>query len=844
MEPEQCDEGRGRGEEPFLPVGNPVRLRSFPILLIAAAGVVLAMASSASPRVVVPFGGVATLAMVLSSLDVMGSFDDERLVFVVPWRRVALPGLGLVVAVAGLWAVLRASVAGWWPPMVSGALVTGLFVAVLWCADRSFRRIVGEPSPDEDAEPRWGMGLLMLGTLLYLPTLGAHALTDPWETHYGEVAREILARDDWISLWWAQDGWFWSKPIWTFWTEAVSMASLGVRYEAGEMLAAVARGLHPQPEWAVRFPTFLLALLGVGLLYRGVAAGHGRRAGFFAGVLLLGAPQFALLAHQAMTDMPFVAAMAGAIGLVMSAVSTAPDEIVSTHGVAFGRVRLRVSLFHVVVGAFLLLVIPQVLYLASRNVSVSLTPYVDLRLVGDSFAAGSPGNCALAGNPPCQEGILPALGRFQPGYQALLWLQCAALVLWLSWGERRRQRLLMLGAWILVAVATMAKGPAGVGLPVLATFGYVVATGRWRDMTRMEIAAGALIFASVALPWFVATFVRHGSGFTDRLLFHDMFKRAFQHVHDTNEGDDTSFRYYVWQLGYATFPWVGMVPMAVVGWLRPEARRDHERSAVHVICGGWLLAGFALFSLMGTKFHHYALPLVPPTAVLSGIALDELWRRPGGDRGAVVGAMALSAALVTLVVGRDLTWPAPGHLGAARLFHLVAYNYERAWPEGHEYAWPLGIVTVAACLCLLGAVARRWRRHAVVGLLVVTMASGAWLLSGYLPAITPHFSQRNLVERYERALVDESGPLVAYQMNWKGENFYRGNHLVTFVATGHAFQDWVDDEKRAGRKTLYFLTEPKRLDNLHGELGRPRDFTALTTTRDNDKFLLVRARFP
>ena len=96
----------------------------------------------------------------------------------------------------------------------------------------------------------------------------------------------------------------------------------------------------------------------------------------------------------------------------------------------------------------------------------------------------------------------------------------------------------------------------------------------------------------------------------------------------------------------------------------------------------------------------------------------------------------------------------------------------------------------------------------------------------------------------ERAVVDESGPLVAYQMNWKGENFYRGNHLATFVSTGHAFQDWVDDEKRAGRKTLYFLTEPKRLDNLHGELGRPRDFTALTTARDNDKFLLVRARFP
>ena len=37
-----------------------------------------------------------------------------------------------------------------------------------------------------------------------------------------------------------------------------------------------------------------------------------------------------------------------------------------------------------------------------------------------------------------------------------------------------------------------------------------------------------------------------------------MYKRAFSHVHDTNAGDDTSFRYYVWQLGYGLFPWTGI----------------------------------------------------------------------------------------------------------------------------------------------------------------------------------------------------------------------------------------------------------------------------------------------
>src|SRR5699024_10203080 len=66
---------------------------------------------------------------------------------------------------------------------------------------------------------RKGLLLFIVVSAIYLPLLGVYALWDPWETHYGEVAREILSRDDWISLWWAQDGWFFSKPILIFWME-------------------------------------------------------------------------------------------------------------------------------------------------------------------------------------------------------------------------------------------------------------------------------------------------------------------------------------------------------------------------------------------------------------------------------------------------------------------------------------------------------------------------------------------------------------------------------------------------------------------------------------------------
>src|SRR5262249_27815696 len=147
-----------------------------------------------------------------------------------------------------------------------------------------------------------------------------------------------------------------------------------------------------------------------------------------------------------------------------------------------------------------------------------------------------------------------------PSVQALVWLQALAVLLYLNWGERRLSRLYFLAAWFFAALSTMAKGPAGILLPVVCALVYLVlvwwqpARGAPRtlvdgiqELFRMEVVSGILIMLVVALPWFVAMYSRHGQPFTDRLIFHDMYKRAFTHVHDTNEGDDVSFRFYVWQ---------------------------------------------------------------------------------------------------------------------------------------------------------------------------------------------------------------------------------------------------------------------------------------------------------
>ncbi len=86
----------------------------------------------------------------------------------------------------------------------------------------------------------------------------------------------------------------------------------------------------------------------------------------------------------------------------------------------------------------------------------------------------------------------------------------------------------------------------------------------------------------------------------------------------------------------------------------------------------------------------------------------------------------------------------------------------------------------------------------------------------------------------------KSEMLVAYQMNWKGENFYTGNHVPAFVSTGSTFTNWLKDQRAKGTTTMYFITEHGRTGGLKSEVA-PKGYTELTDKNLCNKFVLVRA---
>lgn len=806
-------------------------------------------------------GLFATCAAALSGLWLSLAFAPAAPIA----REVSLtvlrwPALAAAGSLASLWLVLRLAVAGVLPlqePLLA-VLVPGLFMSLVSACAVVLARLGFLADPERPLLRRHGFWLVLVTTLLYLPMLGNFGLIDPWEPHYAEVAREMLARDDWISLWWVQDGWFWSKPIGNFWAQGLSFLALGVAWAPDHMIQGLAMGRTPAPEWAVRLPVFGMALLGQLALYFGARAYVGRLSAFLGVLVLATTPYWSFLAHQSMADMAYVGPLCAAMGLLLLALRAGADARVSTVAIARSGGRgplFAVSGYHLLFAGVLLLALPQVFYLVSRNLSLEWGdgPW-RLRLHLDEVMNGSPGNCGVPSNAPCRVDAEASRVALQPAGAALIWASAGALLLWLRRGERRSERLYYLGAWLFTGLSFMGKGAPGLVL-ALFTFGaFLFARGRLRELVRADWLGFGLLTMAVVLPWFVQEYLRHGREFFERLFIHDMYLRAFDHVHDTNKGDDTSFRYYVWQLGYGLFPWSGLGAAGTLACLggafaAKDAKGPRPSSVSDFVdlvyfCALWQLAAFGMFTITGTKFHHYILPLVPPIAILTGVMLASLWRGPGAAKTpdlAKYGLWALGAAVLVWLAGRDLATSRPGDVrGAARLVHLFSYNYARSWPRELDYSVVLWVFTGLAVLaCLLAAWPRLWRASVAASCGVAVMVT-AWLVNVYLVQISPHWGQRETVGEYYLRRAGPEEPLVAYQLNWKGENFYTGNKAPVFVSSGRRFTDWVEAEKKRGTKVMFFTTEHSRLGSLKRELSNPREFQELTDERLNDKFALVR----
>jgi len=677
------------------------------------------------------------------------------------------------------------------------------------------------------------VAVIVGGLLLYLPLAGTYGLWDPWETHYSEVARQMTHRGDYISLWWPgsprDPEVFWSKPVLSFWLMSIAMHVAGIGGPGGspgEMAVGHAA------EWAVRVPFCLMGVLGIYAVYLVTARFVSRRAGVLAAIVLATAPMYSLVARQAMTDMAFVGPMAMALALGALALFDESEQPVPRRGQRGGAGFWswpHHPIFYGTLALMALIVIPQL-----------VIDSVQLKIV------------------------IPWGGREVKMYGAIAMIPYYlgfALFVLLAARTRYKAPFYLYIAAIMCGLSVLAKGLAGLGLPVIVFVTYLAITGSWRRLQRAQLRYGIVVSliacALVAVPWHHAMLIRHGGAFWNELFGDNHWRRMVIGRH----GDRGTFEYFVRELGYGLLPWIALVP-AALGWSVMRGRRaaiagtpapaeedrQQDRKQDIIRLGAiWFVAGYALVSLSMTKFHHYVLPAIPGMAIVVGCFIDELLARGGWRRAAVV---ALVGIPLLALVAIDLV---DSKSASQRFLWLFSYDYVhnksgRPWPDKLDFSGALIAFCAVFALATAAMAIPRIRRWATIGLSTAAIVFTFYLLDGFMRGVAPSWSQKGPIAAYYEQRRSPEERLIAYQLYWRGETFYTSNEIyegpteerTVFDQDGadDKLKDWIS--RHRGRRT-FFLYERFQQARLQGLLPPEARPSFRVVDDQNNKFSLAQA---
>lgn len=213
----------------------------------------------------------------------------------------------------------------------------------------------------------------------------------------------------------------------------------------------------------------------------------------------------------------------------------------------------------------------------------------------------------------------------------------------------------IVAAWAFAALSVLAKGLIGIVLPALVLAPWLFAQGRWRDVLRLLHPLGMLVFALIALPWFVLMQQRY-PGFFDYFIVEQHFRRftqtSFNNVHPG--------WFYLVVLPVLTLPWSLWLPVAMRDAWRERAGAQRWQFALYA---WWIVVIVGFFSLPSSKLVGYVLPALAPWCVLLAFAALRFhrWRHASLGLGA---AMCVAAVIGLTIKPPHSSKPAALALGA------------------------------------------------------------------------------------------------------------------------------------------------------------------------------------
>ncbi len=311
-----------------------------------------------------------------------------------------------------------------------------------------------------------------------------------------------------------------------------------------------------------------------------------------------------------------------------------------------------------------------------------------------------------------------------------------------------------LTAYFFLGLSVLAKGPVAVALlaGILLFFWLLDETGG--SLHRWHVVWGSALAAAVSLPWFWLAFRENGFAFIATFFINHNFARYVTDIHHHT----APFYYYLPVTLGMFFPWSAwlllLVPRSV--GLQLRGWRNWDPATLFMLC--WIAFPLIFFSLSESKLSGYVLPVLPPLALLLGVAWSKLISGENSPR------LRSWAAGLYLVFSAAVAIAAP---------LLLEEDYGGAWRVGLLLS---GAVLVPAVLGFFSALRSRWRA-AFTATLVQGLVLVLALAQFAFPIIGRYQSAREIA-RQAVALDQDRMPIVTFLFFHHALDYYTGYKIA------------------------------------------------------------------
>ena len=216
---------------------------------------------------------------------------------------------------------------------------------------------------------------------------------------------------------------------------------------------------------------------------------------------------------------------------------------------------------------------------------------------------------------------------FQVGHWVLVDSALTCFVVWAMaffmagyTSEKNREKLLYYSLlYLSCTLAFYSKGFIGLVIPGLGIAAFLAFERNLKELRRMHVWLGILIFIALVLPWFLALWHQGGPEYLKVVLVENHLNRF---IRPGSLGHAQPFYFYLSDFPPGFLPWIILIlPVLYRSFSgMRELPGTSRRGLIFAQC--WFFCGFIFLSLASGKRLLYTLPIFAPLSMLTAFYID------------------------------------------------------------------------------------------------------------------------------------------------------------------------------------------------------------------------------